>query len=120
MAKTDVQGALADDQGVRALIGQIGADARAFALAEADYIRAELGARASLVVPALVMIAVAAVLGFGLLVTALIGAMMALTPLLTLGGAIAVVTLSAALIALILVRLAMVRLRKAFQPGESV
>ena len=105
---------------VRALIGQLGQDARAFAKAEADYIRAELGARASLLIPAFIMMIVAGVLGLGALIALLLGMMLALAPQLGILGGTLVVTLLTVLIAFILYRLSIARFRAAFQAKDEI
>ncbi len=104
---------------VRALIGQLAQDARSFAQAEAEYVRAELGARASLLVPALVMLICAAVLGFGALITLLLGLAMALARLIGALAASFVVVLLALALAFLLYRVAVMRLRRAFQTGPE-
>jgi len=119
----DEGGTRPDKQGetsVRALIGQLGQDARAFAKAEADYLRAELGARASLLIPALIMMIVAGVLGLGALIALLLGLMLALAPPLGILGGTLLVTSLAVLIAFILYRLSITRFRAAFQAKDEI
>jgi hypothetical protein len=105
---------------VRALIGQLGADARAFARAEAAYVRAELGARASLLVPALIMIAVAGVLGLCALIALVLGLLLALAPYAGMLGATALISALAILVAFILYRLSAARFRSAFQKSDEL
>lgn len=104
---------------IGALILRVRNKASAFVRAEVQYVLAQLGARASLALPALLMLVIAAALGFATLSALLIGSILALTPILSAWGAMAVVIGCTLLLSYILVRVAISRLNTALQPMED-
>jgi hypothetical protein len=83
---------LPEKLGLAALLGQLGNDAGDFARAEAAYLKAQVGERASYALPAVAMIGAGLALMAGVLIALLVGLMMILTPLIGTGWSVLAVT----------------------------
>lgn len=95
------------------LLTQLTTDARHYADAELRLFKAEAAARLRLALPALLMLAVAALLLVAGVIALLMALVLALAPILTpLGAGVAVIA-GAALLAALLIRPALARLRAA-------
>jgi Putative Actinobacterial Holin-X, holin superfamily III len=108
-----------ESPGIAALLSQLSGDARAFARAEANYLKAQAGERAAYAVPALAMLGVGLTLAAGSLIALLVGLIMVLAPLIGAGLATATVVGGAILIALLLLWAGSSRLRGAFKKPEE-
>lgn len=100
-------------------IAQLLRDARDYAQAEAAYLRLETRARLNDAITALVMFAVAATLGAGLLTALLVGVILALAPLLGAGLATLLTMTVGALVIALLTLAARTRLRRALDFGDD-
>lgn len=70
-----------------ALLVELTRDARSFATAEVEYLKAQAGERAHFAVPGLIMVAVAIALGMGMVMAVPVGLIWLLTPLIGAGWA---------------------------------
>ncbi len=104
---------------IAALFGQLVDDSRTFATAELAYLKAQAGERASYALPGLAMIGVAMALSFAVIVAGLIGLMVWLATITPLGWAVLIVTATAALVCLILVRVGTARLRGSLKSRDT-
>lgn len=95
-----------DGPSVRALIGQLVDDTKAYARAEMRFVRAEVGDRAAHVGPAVGLVAGACVLLFAGLVAAIVGLTMWVGMMIGLGWAVLIMSTIIALIAYVMARLA--------------
>lgn len=102
-----------------ALVRQLRDDARTFAEAEAQYIKAAARERVSYATPGLVMIVAAGSLGAGALVALLFGLMMVIAPHIGQGPATTLVFLAAVAIAAALGWTGTRRIRNAFKKPED-
>lgn len=105
-------------RGLAGLIARLREAARAFVRAEVEYVIAQLGARTATLVPAVVMIGIALVLGCSALTALLIGIMIALAPNVTIWGSLALVTLVVVVIIAILIWRARAIFEQTFE-GET-
>jgi Putative Actinobacterial Holin-X, holin superfamily III len=109
----------AETPGIATLLSQLSGDARAFARAEANYLKAQAGERAAYAVPALAMLGVGVTLAAGSLIALLVGLILVLAPNIGTGLATAAVVGGAILIALLLLWAGSSRLRGAFKKPEE-
>jgi hypothetical protein len=105
--------------GLSGLVIRLRDSARAFVRAEVEYVIAELGVRASAVLPALAMIIIAMAIGFSLLTAVLIGLIIGLAPYLTIWGSIGVVASVALLTIFVLVKRASAIVRLTQRSGDE-
>ena len=108
-----------NETGIGALLGQLGDDAKAFALAEANYIKAAAGERATYAKPALLMIGVGLGIGMGGLISLPIGLVWVLAPAMGTSAALGVVVAASILVAALLGWMGARRLAKAFKSPED-
>ena len=108
-----------DGPSVRALIGQLVDDTKAYARAEMDYVRAELGDRTAHLGPATAMVVAAIVILFAAVIAAMVGLMIWIGLALGVGWGILIVTVVACSVAYILVRLARRHFREVTRPWEK-
>jgi len=106
--------------GIGAMIARLRTNARAFVRAEVRYILAEFGVRASSAVPALIMALIALALVCSALTALLMGLIFALAPYVTIWGAVALITLSAILVAFILLQQSVRLIKIARRPGDEM
>ena len=104
---------------IAALFGQLVDDGRTFATAEVAYLKAQAGERASYALPGLAMIGVAVALSFGAIIAGLIGLMLWIATVTALGWAVLIVTVIAALLCFILIRLGTARLRGSLKSRDA-
>ncbi len=104
---------------IKMLLGQLASDTSEFARAEIDYLRAQAGERASFALPGLVMLGVAAALGFGSIIALLVGLMWLIGASLGTGWAILIVIGTAMSLTLILGQMGVSRLRDAVKAREE-
>jgi Putative Actinobacterial Holin-X, holin superfamily III len=109
----------AGEPGFATMVRQLGDDARAFAEAEARYIREAVGERASYGAPAIAMIVAAISLVAGALVFLLFGIMMVLAPRIGPGWSLIIVFVASLSIAALLGWTGTRRLRNAFKRPED-
>ncbi len=95
----------ADKPTIKTLLGQLANDTSDFARAEIDYLRAQAGERASYALPGLIMLGLAASLGFGAIVALLVGLCFWLAVSMGTGWAVLIIVGGAAVLALILARI---------------
>jgi hypothetical protein len=105
--------------GIAALLSQFGSDATSFARAEANYLKAQAGERASYAVPALAMIVMGISLIAGALIALLVGLIILLSPRIGVGSAVAAIVGGSFLLALLLLWAGSRRLRGAFKKPEE-
>jgi Putative Actinobacterial Holin-X, holin superfamily III len=110
---------LPENLGLAALLGQLGNDAGDFARAEAAYLKAQVGERASYALPAIAMIGAGISLLSGVLIALLVGLMMILAPLIGTGLSVLAVTLGAALLAAGLLRFGTKRIKATLKRPEE-
>jgi Putative Actinobacterial Holin-X, holin superfamily III len=104
---------------LKALASQLGTDASAFAKAESQYLKAQLGERAGYAKPALVAIGAGIGLVFGVVMAVPVGLMLVLTPYLGAGWALLAVVAGSALIAALMLRFGIKRLKAALKAPEA-
>lgn len=106
--------------GLKALFVQLGDDAKSFARAEADWLKAEAGERAGIAKPAIAAILVGVALLFGAVMAVPVGIMLILAPIIGAGWAmLASIGLFAAIAGLLFL-FASQRLKRAFQPRSQL
>ena len=105
--------------GLKALLVQLGEDAKDFARAEADWIRAEAGERADIAKPALLALLVGVGLVFGITTAIPVGVMLLLAPLIGPGLALLASTGAFLLIAGLLFTFGSQRMKVAFKPRDD-
>jgi hypothetical protein len=110
---------LPEKLGLAALLGQLGNDAGDFARAEAAYLKAQVGERASYALPALAMIGAGIALLSGVLIAFLVGLTMILAPLIGTGWSVLAVTFGAALLAVGLLRFGIQRIKATLKRPEE-
>lgn len=93
-----------NEPSTRTLIRQLVEDAKAYAQAETRYVKAELGARSSHILPGLIFYALAAALGFALIVALLVTAIVWIGIMIGFGWAVLIVASIAALAIMVLAR----------------
>ena len=76
---------------LKSLLGELAVDAKAFARAEANYLKASAGARAQYAVPGVVLIMAAVALITGVIIALPVGLLLMLAPIIGAGWAIAAV-----------------------------
>ena len=108
-----------DGPSVRALIGQLVDDSKAYARAEMAYVRAELGDRTAHVGPAVGLFAGAVTLVFAAIVAALVGITIWIGLAIGMGWAILIVTVATIAIAYGLVRISLRHVREITRPWEK-
>lgn len=108
-----------DGPSVRALISQLIADTKAYARAEMEFVRAEVGDRSSHLGPAIGLMAAAALLLFAALVAALVGLTFWIGLAIGLGWGILIVTSVVAILAYVLVRAGQRHLQQVTRPWEK-
>ena len=104
------------DPSARLLLRQLAEDATAYARAEADFLKAELGDRTAHLAPMLMLYAVAAILGLGLALGVIVAATLWVASYIGFGWAIAAITLSLGLAIWLLVRAAGTHARAILRP----
>lgn len=109
----------ADSPSVRDLIGQLVADTKAYARAEMNYVREELGDRKSHLGPAIGFMAVAGILAFALVVAIVVGLMIWIGQAIGMGWSILIVSAGFGLLAYLLVRLSLSHLNQVTRPWEK-
>ena len=109
----------ADSPSVRDLIGQLVADTKAYARAEMNYVREELGDRKSHLGPAIGFMAVAGLLAFALVVAIVVGLMIWIGQAIGMGWSIMIVSAGFGLLAYLLVRLGLFHLNQVTRPWEK-
>lgn len=100
----------------RLLLRQLAEDATAYARAEADYLKAELGDRTAHLAPMLALYALAALLGLGLVLGLIVAATLWAATYIGFGGAMAAALALLGLAIWLLVRAAGTHLRAMLRP----
>lgn len=108
-----------DGPSVRVLIGQLVDDTKAYARAEMQFVRAEVGDRASHIGPAIGLLAGAFVILFAGLVAAIVGLTVWLGMLIGLGWSVLIVSASIAVIAFVMARVAARHVSLLTRPWEK-
>ena len=107
------------ETGIGALLGQLGDDAKAFARAEGNYIKAAAGERTNYAKPALLALGVGLAIGMGALISLPIGLVLVFAPAMGTGAALAVVVAASLIAAVVIGWLGARRLAKAFKKPED-
>ena len=105
--------------GLKALAGQLGEDATAFAMAEGAYLKAQLGERADYAKPALAWLGIGIALAFGAWMAIPVGVVLALTPLIGAGWALLATIITFSTLAALLVRFGTRRIKAALKRPEE-
>lgn len=109
----------ADGPSVRVLITQLISDTKAYARAEMEFVRAEVGDRTSHIGPAIGLMVGAAVLLFATLIAALVGLTFWIGLATGLGWAILIVTITVGSIAYGMVRVGQRHVQQITRPWEK-
>jgi Putative Actinobacterial Holin-X, holin superfamily III len=104
---------------IKMLLGQLANDTSDFARAEIDYLRAQAGERASFALPGLLMVGVAAALGFGAIIALLIGLIWLIGERLGMGWALLIVIGAAIASTVLLGQMGAARLRNALKARDD-
>lgn len=100
---------------LKTLLGALAVDAKAFARAEANYLKASAGARAQYAVPGVVLLVTALALVTGVVVALPVGLLLILAPIIGAGWAIAAVVAAFLLVSGILGLIGFKRIKSAMK-----
>lgn len=101
------------------LLVELTHDARNFAAAEVEYLKAQVGERAHFAVPGLIMIGVAVALGMGVLMAVPVALIWFITPMIGTGWATLTITTVGLLIAVLLFKLGTRRVKAVLKRPED-
>jgi uncharacterized membrane protein YqjE len=104
---------------ISSLLVELTRDARSFATAEVEYLKAQAGERAHFAVPGLIMIGVALALATGILMAVPIGLIWLFAPMIGAGWSTLAVTLVGLIIAILLFKLGMRRVKAVLKRPED-
>jgi len=101
------------------LLVELTRDARSFATAEVEYLKAQAGERAHFAVPGLIMIGVAIVFATGVLTALPVALIWLLAPIIGAGWAVLAITLSGLALAALLLKLGARRIKAVLKRPED-